>query len=285
MKIYTTAWQFMIQYVKVVEDLLHTFGIENKHRFFFIRGPYPVYLLSSLYLMSYFYFFMDEDFQQSWGNFYYGTFMAKIMVTVILAFMEPCWVIKDEAINEFISNYREDLQRNRCPRDEMFVQFRAFHCHNCNRCVARRERHSFLVLRCIGANNFPIYYLHCWLEMINSLVIFYAICLTFTQRLDNDLILFLFYVMIIITYLWMFTKKLIVHSISVFTGSSLWERENEGKLHYRQRHQVTTMQIMRGAKLEIYNPFNKGIILNFCDFLAPLFNFHKREKSAKIPTG
>ena len=109
MKLYTTAWQFLVEYVKAVEDLLQTFGIKKKHWFFIIRGPYPIYLISSLYLLSYFYFFMDEEFQKTWGNFYYGVFIAKILVTIILVFVEPAYVIKDDAVNEFIANNREDL--------------------------------------------------------------------------------------------------------------------------------------------------------------------------------
>ena len=73
-------------------------GIQNRQRLFFIRGPYPVYMLSSLFLMTYFYFYMPEDFQESWGTIYYSTFFAKVFVTFILAFIEPSFVIKDDVM-------------------------------------------------------------------------------------------------------------------------------------------------------------------------------------------
>jgi hypothetical protein len=42
------------------------------------------------------------------------------------------------------------------------------------------------------------------------------------------------------------------------------------------KKQLSTYQVMMGEKIEIINPFNKGIILNICDFWAPLLNFaHK----------
>ena len=85
-----------------VEHCLKKLKVKNQQRFFFIRGAYPFYVALSLFLMSYFYFFMDEQFQAIWCIPYYGTFGFKILLTFILAYTPPSWVVKDEELQEFV---------------------------------------------------------------------------------------------------------------------------------------------------------------------------------------
>ena len=117
----------------------------------------------------------------------------------------------------------------------MFVQFRAFHCPSCNKCCSRWEKHSYLHNRCISANNLPLYYLHCWIEWIHAVFIGYLVSITFSERIDKELLFFLLYLITTIGYVGIFTKKIIVHSKSILTNSSLWERDMGGKLHYRMK--------------------------------------------------
>jgi hypothetical protein len=83
---------------------------------------------------------------------------------------------------------------------------------NCDKCIPKFEKHSYLVNRCISPNNFPIYYIIIWLEVITSGIIAYAMGLTFFERLDNDLVFFTLYIMSIVTHVGIFGKRLIIHT-------------------------------------------------------------------------
>ena len=103
-KLYSTSWMFLVEYIKGVESVLDTLGIQpqNRQKIFFIRGIYPIYLLTSLFLMSYFYFYMEEDFKTIWSTFYFSLFTVKVLLTIVITFTQPAIVVKDDAINEYI---------------------------------------------------------------------------------------------------------------------------------------------------------------------------------------
>ena len=100
----------------------------------------------------------------------------------------------------------------------MFVQLRAFHCVNCNRCVARYERHSYLHNRCIGANNLPYYYWHVNLEFWHAAFIFYGVVTSFTRMIDEALIFYLVYIIVSCALMGIYLKKAVSVTRSMLTN-------------------------------------------------------------------
>lgn len=89
----------------------------------------------------------------------------------------------------------------------MAAIFRVFHCPHCKHCCHRYEKHSYLVNRCIGANNVAYYWLHCLLEVLNTGIVFWALLITFEERIDSDLVFFILYLTTGIGHFFHFFKK------------------------------------------------------------------------------
>ena len=104
-----------------VEKFLQGLGYEYPDRqvFFYIRGAYPFYLFSSFFLMSYFFFFSPEGFADEWGSFYLFTFFLKIALSFALAIIKPSYNERNDAIEKYIMECRFDLQRFRCPHENL----------------------------------------------------------------------------------------------------------------------------------------------------------------------
>lgn len=77
-----------------VEKTLETCGFpyENRQMFFFIRGAYPFYTLSNLFLFTYFYFMTPKDYKEDWEMFYYVTFILKFLISFYLAYKKTSFV-------------------------------------------------------------------------------------------------------------------------------------------------------------------------------------------------
>ena len=56
--------------------------------------------------------------------------------------------------------------------------------------------------------------------------------LTLNERFDAEIIFFMLYLITIIGFLANYLKKIIVHTISIVTNQTMWERERQDKLHY-----------------------------------------------------
>ncbi len=80
-----------------------------------MRGAYPFYIISSFFLMSYFYWFAPSDYILTWGNTYLATFILKFLLTFLLVFMLPCHTERIDGVEQYIRECRMDLQRFRCP--------------------------------------------------------------------------------------------------------------------------------------------------------------------------
>lgn len=85
------------------------------------------------------------------------------------------------------------------------------------------EKHSFLINRCIGAYNFPLYWMHIVVEVINTGIIAIALISTFFTILDYGLILFAIYILSLSGQFGLYVKKLYVHTKLIITGESLYE--------------------------------------------------------------
>ena len=97
----------------------------------------------------------------------------------------------------------------------------------------RYEKHSYLVNRCIGASNVGLYWIHLLLEVVNSFIVFWALMITFDERIDADLIFFILYLACGIGHFAHYLKKFIDVTISMVTGETLHERQFGLKIHYK----------------------------------------------------
>lgn len=82
----------------------------------------------------------------------------------------------------------------------------------------------YRVNRCIGAKNLPLYWIHILIELINTTIVFCALMVTFNDRIDADLIFFIFYLIDGIGHEFLYLKKFIVHTKTMLTGETLHER-------------------------------------------------------------
>ena len=126
----------------------------------------------------------------------------------------------------------------------MFSIFRIFHCPHCKRCTLRFEKHSYLVNRCIGANNAPYYYLHIILENVNTFIVFWSLMITFEERIDADLVFFIIYLFCGFAHQLHYLKKFIVITISMITNETIFEREKAMNIHWKNERQISMMERM-----------------------------------------
>mmetsp|Transcript_40339 Transcript_40339/g.38815 ORF Transcript_40339/g.38815 Transcript_40339/m.38815 type:complete len:208 (+) Transcript_40339:290-913(+) len=203
------SWQMVGALSMYVERFLQNKGYEylDRQPFFFIRGAYPFYIMSSFFLMSYFYFLTDDTFVQSWNLLYLSTFLLKFLLSFVLVFKKPAFIEKQESVEKYIRECRMDLQRFRCPQENQFVVLRCFHCVHCRKCTLRYEKHSYLVNRCISANNIGLYHMFVTTELFNTSIVMWAILVTFEQRIDADLVFFIFYLACVIGHEGLYIKK------------------------------------------------------------------------------
>jgi hypothetical protein len=279
------SWQFVGVVSKFVEGKFTKLGVKNRQNFFFIRGAYPFYIFSSFFLMTYLLFGTPTEFYDQWSTLYFTTFILKFLLTFVLIWVDPGTVEKMPAIEEYIKECRIDLQRNKCPHCATVVVFRMFHCQFCKCCTFKYEKHSYLIQKCIGAKNLPIYYIHVVVELINMLIIFWAMMITFDQRIDEDLVFFVFYLTCMFGHLGLYVKKLVVHTNTMIKGESWHERQGGYRLHYKNDKQLSMMDRMAGVQPGVINPFDKGIFMNAVDFFLPLFSCFARPSKINVKSG
>mmetsp|Transcript_41141 Transcript_41141/g.30256 ORF Transcript_41141/g.30256 Transcript_41141/m.30256 type:complete len:216 (+) Transcript_41141:637-1284(+) len=148
---------------------------------------------------------------------------------------------------------------------------RCFHCPHCRKCTLRYEKHSYLFNRCISANNIGLYYLFTCVELLNTSIVFWAVLVTFEDRIDTDLVFFIFYLATAIGHEFLYIKKFCQLTETMVKGETMHERENKLKLHYKMEKQLSMMDRMQGKQPVIINPFDKGIFLNVIEFFLPSF--------------
>jgi hypothetical protein len=200
----------------------------------------------------------------------------KFLLTFLLAGVKPTHVENIPEVERYIRECRVDLSRARCQQENIAVVFRVFHCPHCRRCTMKYEKHSYLVNRCISANNLPLYYLHILVENVNIFIVFWSLILTFDERIDSDLIYFIMYLTCALAHQCLYFKKILVHTKTMLTGETLHERNMGMKLHFKNDRQVSMMERMQGITSSVINPFNKGLIKNVIEFFLPAFTMCRK---------
>ena len=94
-------------------------------------------------------------------------------------------------------------------------------------------------------------------ELFNTSIVLWAILVTFEQRIDADLVFFIFYLACVIGHEGLYIKKFLQHTKSMVTGETMHERLNTYKLHYKMDRQMSMMDRMQGKVPKLINPFNK----------------------------
>jgi hypothetical protein len=82
------------------------------------------------------------------------------------------------------------------------------------------EKHSYLVNRCIGASNLPLYWIHIVIELINTSIVFWSLFIIFEERIDSDLVFYILYLICGIGHEGLYLKKLYLHTRTMVTGES-----------------------------------------------------------------
>lgn len=131
------SWQTVATVSVKVEAAFTFLSIPNNKRFWFfpIRGAYPFYLLSSLFLLTYFEFMAHKDFKEDFSDLFYWSFLIKFLLTIIIVFMPPSYVKPIPELERYLKECRIDLTRYRCPKENIGYVFRAYHCNFCERCT------------------------------------------------------------------------------------------------------------------------------------------------------
>lgn len=108
------------------------------------------------------------------------------------------------------------------------------------------EKHTFLVNRCIGANNLMVYWLISVFEVINLTIVFIGMMAQFEKYIDESFITFLIYFPIIVAHLGVFLKKVIVHGKSIITNETLNERLEYKNILYKHKRLLSMQEKMQG---------------------------------------
>lgn len=90
----------------------------------------------------------------------------------------------------------------------------------------------------------PYYWLHLLLEVLNTSIVFWALIITFEERIDSDLVFFIMYLTVGFGHELHFLKKLFNVTRSMLTNESEHERNFGFKLHYKNDKQLSMMERM-----------------------------------------
>lgn len=82
---YLYSWQVVGQLSMIVEGFFTKMGIpfEKRQKFFLVRGAFPFYLISSLFLLTYFMWLSPEGYYEQWKLLFFGTMIVKVCLVLI----------------------------------------------------------------------------------------------------------------------------------------------------------------------------------------------------------
>jgi hypothetical protein len=108
-QLYNQSWKVVGEVSRVVEAVFQYFGIVNRQRFFFIRGAYPFYIVSSAMMLCFVNYFMPADFKNDWLSVLMTLFCVKFLFTLLLVIIPPSFLENDSKVETYIRNCRMDL--------------------------------------------------------------------------------------------------------------------------------------------------------------------------------
>lgn len=170
-----------------------------------------------------------------------------------------------------------------CNHCKQYIPLRASHCRHCQRCVMRRDHHCPFTGQCVGRDNHLSFVVWCYLEILLICPATYDTFIAlfhysdFTQHIQNyyshealtppssKIDFFISYIITFkanlfsLPFLFFDSFQVvllaIMHTLMAFNNITTWELQRRNTISYFASYPLTS------------NPFNKGPIKNFLEFL------------------
>lgn len=222
----------------------------------------PLFLLLHLSMLLDYFLTQDTYFFNSFYShtplYYYGFLITYMMMLNFFAksCRSPGFANDDAQINS-----KPNPDRFFCKYCNLYAPIRASHCHNCKKCVLRRDHHCPWTNICVGRDNHIYFFAFSFFEFFSQTVPTFDLYFHFTLYLYNSshyhFSVILPYIIIIMVATYGSYMSFRLASINIKTISlnlTTWERA--------RRTQISYLKDLPDG----YSPFNKGIIGNIAEF-------------------
>lgn len=98
------------------------------------------------------------------------------------------------------------------------------------------------------------------------------------QTNEEDIFLYLAIAASFFPYFWIIYKRFLLHSYGMLFNITQYERTNK----YCCSYMISNLDKMQDLT-EFFNPFDRGVFINLCEFWLPLFTSRKPTKFPHIP--
>ena len=181
----------------------------------------------------------------------------------------------DKELENYCVSRNPQIAINQCPKCQLILSMRTFHCMMCDKCVIKYQIHSIWFNVCIGGANELFYFLILISIFLNLIItfgifiyisLFYSNSLLYYKLLFNVWIFFIFWMNIKhISYTYNFFKNILFQNLTY--------------------SEISTNRLMYLLKdyNNFYNPFKKNFFKTMLEMIVNAFNIdiYKMEKSDK----
>lgn len=234
----------------------------------------PLFLFLHLSMFLDYFFTKDTYFFRSFYSqtpFYYYVFIMTYM-TMLRFFVKSCSSPGFATKNDDLDDLNSD--KFFCKHCQIYAPIRASHCHNCKKCILRRDHHCPWTHICVGRDNHVYFFFFSFFEFFSQTVptvdLYYNFIRYILSASHYEFAVILPYVIIIMvaTYGSQMSFRLASYNFkTIYYNLTTWERA--------RRSQISYLKYLPDG----YSPFNKGIVGNIIEF----FTMKEKKMKWEIP--
>lgn len=235
----------------------------------------PLFLFLHLSMLLDYYLTKDSFFFSSFHSqmplYFYGFLI--VYMTMLRLFAKSC-NSPGFANDELQEDVGPNTDRFFCKYCNLYAPIRASHCHNCKKCVIRRDHHCPWTNICVGRDNHVYFFFFSFFEFFSQTVptvdLYYHFIRYLIISKYYELSVILPYVIIIMvaTYGSQMSFRLASYNFNtIYYNLTTWERARRSQISYLK------------CLPEGYSPFDKGIVGNLVEF----FTMKEKKMKWEIP--
>ena len=249
--------QYLMSMVLAVEWILDKLHWPKRY-LFFIRGFYPIYLMTNIVLCWILHKYTNANTPNILNWVLYLILILKLIFSVWVIYTEPGKIEKDNRIEKYFKTNRKDLANVKAPLGLGTPPIRSNFCYSSRTLYARYELHSYLFMSPVAARNSPFYYLFYLNEMMFCILYLTLVVLNFSNFWNHSWIKFILSSIIFLIYLY---KMYYDHKKIWITLKS--------NITMSERLSIHKNPVFIDGKGGFFNPFDRGFTKNWIEFFMP----------------